>query len=95
MEPTPGNGKLLPVSNRKYTQLSVLDDLGLLVSISGILLTYSKLGKYKVISLHDISSLPNPEKVRRFESQTKLTKLKETATCEFYQIGILFKLKIQ
>jgi hypothetical protein len=35
VESPPGNGKLISISNRKYTQLTVLDDLGLLVSISG------------------------------------------------------------
>ena len=44
-------------------------------------------GKYKVISTHDISTLTKVSKKHKFETETKLKKMKETTNCEYFELG--------
>ena len=47
----------------------------------------SRSGKYDVVSLHDITTMTKVKKRSRFETETKLKKLKETRDCSFYSIS--------
>lgn len=75
------NARLSPLSNRRYTQLNVISDLGIMIS---------KSGKYSVVSIHDLatSQLTSLKKKSKFETETKFRKMKETTGCYSYRISI-------
>jgi len=68
---------MIPLSSRRYCQLTAFENLGIIVSRSG---------KYQVVSVHDVSHITTFKK-GKFESETKIKKIKETKGCEFYAIG--------
>lgn len=72
------DSKIIPLSNRKYVQLNCLEDLGIMVSRSG---------KYDMVSTHVFDSASKFKKRQRFETETKLKKMKETKGCLFYTIN--------
>ncbi|KAJ3083932.1 hypothetical protein HK102_000828 [Quaeritorhiza haematococci] len=72
------DAKMVPLSNRRYLQLDYLEDLGIIVSRSG---------KYDVVATHDVSSLTKFRKRQKFETETKLRKMKETKGCDFYSVA--------
>jgi hypothetical protein len=74
------NARLFPLSTRRYTQINYIADLGKVISRSG---------KYDVISIHDISSMQKFQKRTKFETETRLKKMKETKGCYFYNISNL------
>ncbi|OAJ42089.1 hypothetical protein BDEG_25591 [Batrachochytrium dendrobatidis JEL423] len=69
--------RLMPLSNRRYAQIDTLEDLNLIISRSG---------KYDVVSIHDTSSITRFKKKSKFETETKLKKMKETKGCDQYHI---------
>ncbi|KAH6575531.1 hypothetical protein BASA50_002962 [Batrachochytrium salamandrivorans] len=71
------DARLIPLSNRRYAQIDTLDDLNLIISRSG---------KYDVVSIHDTTSITRFKKKSKFETETKLKKMKETKGCDQYNI---------
>lgn len=79
------------LSTRRYNQIDVIEELGILVSRSG---------KHGIVSVHDISA-PNQggigvagglssaflKKPGKFENETKIKKIKETKDCKFYSVS--------
>lgn len=72
------DARLVPLSNRKYNQIDTIASLNLILSRSG---------KYDVVSIHDISSFKKVRKRAKFETETRLKKLKETRGCTFYTVS--------
>ncbi|KAJ1557891.1 hypothetical protein HK096_004769, partial [Nowakowskiella sp. JEL0078] len=72
--------KMTPLSNRKYVQLDAIEELGLVVSRSG---------KYDVVATQDITAMTKFRANRRtkFETETKLKKMKETKGCSSFTIS--------
>jgi len=81
-------GKLRLLSTRKYLQLNVIEEIGTIVSRSGNLpnLINGWTGKYDVVSIHNLRSITNLKKPKKFETETKIKKLKETKGCYYYSI---------
>jgi len=81
-------GKLRLLSTRKYLQLNVIEEIGTIVSRSGNLpnLINGWTGKYDVVSIHNLKSITNIKKPKKFETETKIKKLKETKGCYYYSI---------
>ncbi|KAL2918803.1 hypothetical protein HK105_201637 [Polyrhizophydium stewartii] len=71
------DARLMTLSNRRYAQLDILEDLNLIVSRSG---------KYDVVSIHDITSITRFRKRSKFETETRLKKMKDTKGCDKYSI---------
>ncbi|KAJ3312761.1 hypothetical protein HDV04_002725 [Boothiomyces sp. JEL0838] len=71
------DARLIPLSNRRYSQIDTIPDLNMIISRSG---------KYDVVSIHDISQLSRFKKRTKFETETRLKKLKETKGCIRYSI---------
>ncbi|KAJ3274129.1 hypothetical protein HDV01_003412 [Terramyces sp. JEL0728] len=71
------DARLIPLSNRRYSQIDTIPDLNMIISRSG---------KYDVVSIHDISQLSRFKKRTKFETETRLKKLKETKGCTRYSI---------
>ncbi|KAJ3039783.1 hypothetical protein HDV00_011910 [Rhizophlyctis rosea] len=71
------DAKMTPLSTRRYIQMDALDDLGVIVSRSG---------KYDVVATHDVSTITKFKKRQKFETETKLKKMKETRGCSTYSI---------
>lgn len=83
--------KMNILSTRRYNQIDVIEELGILVSRSG---------KHGIVSVHDISA-PNQggigvagglssaflKKPGKFENETKIKKIKETKDCKFYSVS--------
>ncbi|KAJ3259545.1 hypothetical protein HK103_002098 [Boothiomyces macroporosus] len=72
------DARLIPLSNRRYSQIDTIPDLNMIISRSG---------KYDVVSIHDISQLSRFKKRTKFETETRLKKLKETKGCIRYSIS--------
>ncbi|KAJ3324983.1 hypothetical protein HDV06_005572 [Boothiomyces sp. JEL0866] len=72
------DARLIPLSNRRYSQIDTIPDLNMIISRSG---------KYDVVSIHDISQLSRFKKRTKFETETRLKKLKETKGCIRYAIS--------
>ncbi|KAJ3343384.1 hypothetical protein HDU93_008749 [Gonapodya sp. JEL0774] len=71
--------RISALSSRRYAQVDVLDELGIIVSRSGKYeLTKESRRMKDVVSTHDISQIPKLKKRQKFETETKLRKLKET-----------------
>ncbi|KAI8897486.1 CNH domain-containing protein [Globomyces pollinis-pini] len=68
------DARLVSLSNRRYCQIDSIPQLDIIISRSG---------KYDVVSVHDTSSLLKLTRTK-FETETKLRKLKETKGCSFY-----------
>jgi serine/threonine protein kinase len=81
-------GKLRLLSTRKYLQLNVIEEIGTIVSRSGNSpnLINGWTGKYDVVSIHNLKSIANLKKPKKFETETKIKKLKETKGCYYYSI---------
>lgn len=72
------NARLIPLSNRRYTQINTIPEMGIMVSRSG---------KYDVVSIHDmILDVSKLKKRSKFETETKLRKMKETSGCVSYSV---------
>jgi hypothetical protein len=72
------NARLIPLSNRRYTQINTIPEIGMIISRSG---------KYDVVSVHDmIADISKLKKKSKFETDTKLRKMKETTGCYSYNI---------
>jgi hypothetical protein len=72
------NARLIPLSNRRYSHINTIPEIGMIVSRSG---------KYDVVSVHDmIADMSKLKKKSKFESETKLRKMKETTGCHSYSI---------
>ncbi|KAI9218963.1 kinase-like domain-containing protein [Blastocladiella britannica] len=69
--------KLHPLSNRRYLQLDCVDEIGVILSRSG---------KHEVVCLHEVTSGSLSFK-KKFETETKLKKIKETKGCDMYTVG--------
>ena len=76
------DARLIPLSNRRYSQIDTIPEINMIVSRSG---------KYDVVSLHDLTTMTQVKKRSRFETETKLKKLKETRDCSFYTISKIRK----
>jgi hypothetical protein len=75
------NARLIPLSNRRYTQINTIPEMGIMVS---------KSGKYDVVSVHDMAlDFAKIKKRSKFETETKLRKMKETTGCHAYSIGYI------
>lgn len=83
------NNKLSLISTRRYVQFDIIEEFNLALSRSG---------KYSIVSIHDISSMTAGDsrstsskngnfKRGKFESDTKLKKIKETRECQFYSVS--------
>ncbi|KAJ3057492.1 hypothetical protein HK097_004013 [Rhizophlyctis rosea] len=77
LETNEKDAKMTPLSTRRYIQMDALDDLGVIVSRSG---------KYDVVATHDVSAITKFKKRQKFETETKLKKMKETRGCTSYSI---------
>ncbi|KAJ3222079.1 hypothetical protein HK099_002733 [Clydaea vesicula] len=69
--------KLNQISERKYYQFNIISDLNVIVSRSG---------KQNVVAIHEIKKNSNFLKTLKFETETKLKKIKETKGCNFYSL---------
>ncbi|KAJ3372465.1 Mitogen-activated protein kinase kinase kinase kinase 3 [Allomyces arbusculus] len=69
--------KLMPLSNRRYLQITCVEEIGTIISRSG---------KHEIVCLHEAASGQLSFK-RKFETETKLKKIKETKGCDFYRVG--------
>lgn len=77
------DARMTMLSSRRYVQLDVIEEINLVVSRSG---------KHSIICTHDITSLASATKTgtqprkkpTKFETETKIKKLKETKDCLFY-----------
>ncbi|ORZ34192.1 kinase-like domain-containing protein [Catenaria anguillulae PL171] len=72
-----GGSKLHPLSNRRYLQLDCIEEIGTMLSRSG---------KHEVVCLHEVSASSLSFKLK-FETETKLKKIKETKGCDMYTVG--------
>ncbi|KAJ3123796.1 Mitogen-activated protein kinase kinase kinase kinase 3 [Nowakowskiella sp. JEL0407] len=73
------NSTITLLSPRRYVQLEAIEELGIVVSRSG---------KYEVVATHDISAMTRVTARRsRFETETKLKKMKETKGCLSFSIS--------
>jgi hypothetical protein len=74
-------GKLVPLSTRKYLQLEYLAHLRICLSRSG---------KYDIITLHELQDFPRSQSWKRtkFESETRVKKVKETKGCTFFSVSV-------
>lgn len=70
-------GKIVPVSGRRYEQIDVVPEWGFVVSRSG---------KYNCVSTHDITGLSKLSKRQKFEVETKQVKIKKTKGCHSYSL---------
>jgi hypothetical protein len=66
------------VSDRKYEQIDVIEELNIFVSRSG---------KHSVVSTHELAPFLKQKKHKRFETETKVKKMKNTKGCDFYSIS--------
>jgi serine/threonine protein kinase len=73
------NGKMVPLSARKYFQLDYIQEIG------GIML--SKSGKKDSICIHETKNVDKKFIRKNFEVETKVKKLEEAKGCEWYSIG--------
>jgi hypothetical protein len=71
------NARLVPLSNRRYSQINTVPDLGIMISRSG---------KYDVVSVHDVSAFSKIRRKSKFETETHLKKMKETTGCNSYTL---------
>jgi hypothetical protein len=69
--------KLHPLSNRRYLQIDFIEEINTVVSRSG---------KQDIVCLHETNAGPLSLK-QKFETETKLKKIKETKGCDMYRIG--------
>ena len=74
------DARLIPLSNRRYNQLDCIPELNLILSRSG---------KQNIVSLHDITQLTKFKRKTRFETETRLKKLRDTKGCISYRICIM------
>ncbi|TPX36540.1 hypothetical protein SmJEL517_g01390 [Synchytrium microbalum] len=72
------DGKMIELSQRKYEQIDAVEELSILVSRSG---------KHSVVAIHELSSTSKFKKRHKFETETKLKKLKETRECDFFSLS--------
>lgn len=70
--------KMIPLSTRRYEQLTALEDLNIIISRSG---------KYDMVATHDLTSTTKFKRRQKFETETKLKKMKETKGCAFFTVG--------
>ncbi|KAJ3412960.1 hypothetical protein HDV05_008675 [Chytridiales sp. JEL 0842] len=71
--------QMIPISARKYSQLTYLPTQNVLISRSG---------KYDVVSVHDMTGLTGKfGKRTKFEVETRFRKMKETKGCEYFKIS--------
>ena len=68
------NGKLHPLSTRRYAQLDNIDDIETVISRSG---------KHSFVTVHEMVNISS-KKRGKFETETKAKKIKETKGCQFY-----------
>ncbi|KAI8593344.1 kinase-like domain-containing protein [Geranomyces variabilis] len=72
------DSKMIPLSTRRYEQINALEDLNIIISRSG---------KYDMVATHDLTSTTKFKRKQKFETETKLKKMKETKGCQFYSIA--------
>ncbi|TPX67349.1 hypothetical protein SpCBS45565_g03850 [Spizellomyces sp. 'palustris'] len=70
--------KMIPLSTRRYEQINALEDLNIIISRSG---------KYDMVATHDMTSTTKFKRRQKFETETKLKKMKETKGCQFYSLA--------
>ena len=97
---TQADGKIVPISGRKYEQVDVVAEWGFIVSRSG---KYSELAGFEglfssdvnhllaagTVSTHDIRGFEKLPKRQKFEIETKQTKIKKTKGCVSYSLSIV------
>ncbi|KAJ3331376.1 SNARE-binding exocyst subunit S6 [Blyttiomyces sp. JEL0837] len=72
------DAKLIPLSIRRYAQLSYVPAIKILLSRSG---------KHDTVSVHELPPTHNFSKRQKFESETKALKVSETKGCHFFSVS--------
>ncbi|KAI8612467.1 kinase-like domain-containing protein [Chytriomyces sp. MP71] len=72
------DAKMIPLSNRGYTQINYIEEFGIIVSRSG---------KYDVVSVHEVAGIKKFAKRQKFETETRIKKIKESKGCHFYSLS--------